>query len=289
MRTRLAANVPGEYYVNSACIDCDTCRQLAPGIFAEANGYSAVVRQPAGPAEERETQRALLACPTAAIARESKGDMAETAGDFPLLLEEDVYYCGYTSAKSFGGSSYFIRRPEGNWLIDAPRYVPALERAFAAMGGIATIFLTHRDDVADAAQYAGRFGAKRIIHRHELAAQPDAEHVVDGTEPFAWSEAFRVIPTPGHTRGHLALLYKERYLFTGDHLAWDRDAEALEANDDYCWYSYAEQTASMERLAAERFEWVLPGHGARVRLANDDMRRAMETLVARMRAAGRSY
>jgi hypothetical protein len=37
--------------------------------------------------------------------------------DFPLLVEEPVYYCGYNSPKSYGGNSYFIRHPAGNWLI----------------------------------------------------------------------------------------------------------------------------------------------------------------------------
>jgi glyoxylase-like metal-dependent hydrolase (beta-lactamase superfamily II) len=28
-----------------------------------------------------------------------------------------------------------------------------------------------------------------------------------------------------------------------------------------CWHDWGIQTASMEKLAAFRFEWVLPGHG----------------------------
>ena len=31
--------------------------------------------------------------------------------DFPLILEEPVYYCGYNSPKSYGGNSYFIGMP----------------------------------------------------------------------------------------------------------------------------------------------------------------------------------
>ena len=37
--------------------------------------------------------------------------------------------------------------------------------------------------------------------------------------------------------------------------------QTLTAFRDVCWYSWPEQTRSMERLAAYRFEWVLPGHG----------------------------
>ncbi len=42
-------------------------------------------------------------------------------------------------------------------------------------GGVRTIFLTHRDDVADAHLYAKHFGAERIIHRQDAGAQKDAE------------------------------------------------------------------------------------------------------------------
>jgi glyoxylase-like metal-dependent hydrolase (beta-lactamase superfamily II)/ferredoxin len=275
--------VPGSFYVNSACIDCDTCRQLAPEVFSEVKGYSAVTKQPEHPEEKRQAYRALLACPTAAIVSDDKEGLSAALKDFPLLMEDNVYYCGFTSPKSFGGSSYLIVRPEGNWLIDSPRYIPALVQKFEAMGGIRTIFLTHRDDVADARLYAERFKAQRIIHIDERSAQPDAEHFIQGTDPVDWSSEFRILVVPGHTRGHIVLLYKQRYLFTGDHLAWDRDRQELVAFDDYCWYSWTEQGKSMERLAAETFEWVLPGHGDRVRLPPDEMKRAMSRLVDAMK------
>ena len=73
------------------------------------------------------------------------------------------------------------------------------------------------------------------------------------------------------------------YLFTGDHLDWDRDAGRLFASEDYCWYSWPEQIESMERLADYRFEWVLPGHGQRVNLPAAEMRSHMTRLVANMR------
>src|SRR5438876_9874757 len=98
--------------------------------------------------------------------------------DFPLLIEEPVYYCGYNSPKSFGGNSYFVRHPEGNWLIDSPKYLPYLVGRFQEMGGLRYIFLTHRDDVADAERYAATFGSTRIIHRAELDSQPGAEIVL---------------------------------------------------------------------------------------------------------------
>ena len=70
-----------------------------------------------------------------------------------------------------------------------------------------------------------------------------------------------IIPTPGHTRGHQVLLYRDRVLFTGDHLAWSPNQKTLIAFRDACWYSWTEQTNSMKKLLPYRFEWILPGQG----------------------------
>ena len=158
------------------------------------------------------------------------------------------------------------RHAAGNWLIDSPKFVTPLVRQLEALGGIAHIFLTHRDDVADAERYAEHFRSRRIIHRDELSSQPGAEVVLDGEGPWELAPGFLAIPTPGHTKGHCVLLFQDRFLFTGDHLDWDRDGRRLSASEDYCWYSWPQQAESMGRLADYRFEWVLPGHGQRVHL-----------------------
>ncbi len=151
------------------------------------------------------------------------------------------------------------------------------------MGGIANIFLTHRDDVADAARYARHFGSRRFIHRAELASQPDAEVVLEGTAVESLESGFVAIPTPGHTAGHVVLLVDQRFLFTGDHLHFDRSRQRLAASPDYCWYSWPRQIESMGRLLAYSFEWVLPGHGQAVHLPPEQMRRQLTDLVDRMR------
>jgi len=278
-------NVPGEFFVDSTCIDCDACRQIAPAVFAEGPGHSFVHRQPEAPTDRRDAVHALLSCPTGSIGCQGTVDVKGTAADFPLTVEEPVSYCGYNSPKSYGGNSYFVRHPAGNWLIDSPKFVAPLVKRLEACGGIARIFLTHRDDVADAARFAAHFRAQRIIHREELASQPDAEMILDGNDPIELANDFLAIPTPGHTRGHCVLLYQDRFLFTGDHLAWDRDGRELEAFYDYCWYSWDKQIESMARLAARQFEWVLPGHGQRVHLPADEMSRQMHSLVERMHGA----
>jgi glyoxylase-like metal-dependent hydrolase (beta-lactamase superfamily II)/ferredoxin len=277
-------NVPGDFFVDSTCIDCDACRQIAPSVFGEADDHSFVRRQPASSADRRSAIQALLACPTGSIGCRGKDDPKAAMSDFPLVVEGPVFYCGFNSPKSYGGNSYFIRHADGNWLVDSPKFVSPLVHRFESLGGINHIFLTHRDDVADAAKYAERFDARRVIHQDELSSQPNAEVVLRGEEPTELAPGFLAIPTPGHTRGHCVLLFEQRFLFTGDHLAWDRHEQRLTAFHDYCWYSWPKQTESMRQLAQFNFEWVLPGHGQRVRLLATAMSRQMTELVERMRA-----
>lgn len=66
---KLPENVAGRFYVDATCIDCDLCRETAPGSFRrnDAEGHSYVYRQPAGPAEEAACRAALEECPVEAI------------------------------------------------------------------------------------------------------------------------------------------------------------------------------------------------------------------------------
>ena len=278
-------NVEGPFFVDSTCIDCDTCRQLAPATFGDTGEFSFVEAQPRDRAETRAALHALIACPTGSIGTADKREVAQAVADFPLPLAGRVWYCGFNSRKSFGGNSYFVEHAGGNWLIDSPRYVEHLAGRFAERGGIRYIFLTHRDDVADAARYAERFGATRIIHRLELAAQPDAERVIEGFDPVELAPGFLAIPTPGHTRGHCALLHQDEYLFTGDHIWWSRVRRRLTASRDVCWYSWPDQVRSVSLLQQYSFEWVLPGHGERAWFPREEMRRQMGRLITAVGAA----
>lgn len=266
-------NAPGPFYVDRTCIDCDTCRQLAPHTFGAAGEHSYVHTQPAA-ADQRAAFRALLACPTASIGTTGENLAREALADFPLALEPGLSYLGFTSKASFGGSSYWV----DGWMVDAPRYHPQI---FMHLPEVRYVFLTHRDDVADAARYAAHFGARRVIHEADLDAMPDAEVVLRGEEPVELEPGFLVIPTPGHTRGHCVLL-RRGLLFSGDHLAWDRAAGRADAHREVCWYSWAEQTRSMEKLLAYDVRRVLPGHGQGFALEPAAMRAELAALVARM-------
>src|SRR2546421_4013969 len=197
VKKRVLENVPGDFFVDSTCIDCDACRQIAPAVFGEAPNTSFVRSQPVSAEDRRQAIRALLSCPTGSIGCLGDDNVKAVMKDFPLMIEEPVFYCGYNSPKSYGGNSYFIRHPAGNWLIDSPKFVAPLVQRLEALGGIVHIFLTHRDDVADAQRYAEHFGSRRIIHRDELSSQPDAEIVLDGEGPWELAPCFLAIWTPG--------------------------------------------------------------------------------------------
>src|ERR1041384_67955 len=100
----LSENVEGAFFVDSTCIDCDTCRQLAPATFGETGNFSFVQQQPRNSAEQRAALQALIACPTGSIGGAAPGETPDVVRDFPLPVAGGVSYCGFNSRKSFGGN-----------------------------------------------------------------------------------------------------------------------------------------------------------------------------------------
>jgi glyoxylase-like metal-dependent hydrolase (beta-lactamase superfamily II)/ferredoxin len=285
---RHPANADGPWFVDERCIDCGTCRDLAPSIFGDARDQAIVVEQPSDADGERDAWLAAQACPTSSI---GTADRRRRPGRlYPREIEpaSGVFDLGYCSPDSFGASAWFLTRPAGNLLVDAPRYTDALVGPLAAAGGVAHVLLTHRDDVADAGRWALRFGARVWIHEADRSAAPFATDILTGDEHVDAELAPGVVavPVPGHTSGSVVYVVDQRFAFTGDSLAWDHDAGDLEAFRSACWYSWSAQTRSLAALAERhRFCWVLPGHGARVRLEPDEMWSRLVALVERMRSA----
>lgn len=279
-RRRLEGNVPGEFFVDSSCIDCDLCRQIAPSVFQAEGDHSVVHRQPAGEDETLRAEMALVTCPTASIGTVVKRDLTAALRALPEPVDENVRFCGFASEDSFGASSYLILHPDGNVLVDSPRFTAPLVRRLEAMGGVRWMFLSHVDDVADHAKFREHFHCDRVMHEDD-AAFP-VERPVQGGDPVRLEDDLLVIPTPGHTAGSQCLLYRDKFLFTGDHVWWDPEERRLGASRRYNWHSWDEQRRSMERLLDRSFEWILPGHGARHRAPAPEMGRLMRDLVARM-------
>ena len=289
IQRRLPQNVPGDFFVDASCIDCDTCSQLAPSVFRDHGEQCSVYHQPEADPETRLALMALVACPTGSIGTTENHNAHIGIDAFPSLVAENVYFCGFTSESSFGAWSYLIVRPEnegGNLLIDSPRFATQLVKKIDGMGGIRQMLLTHQDDIADHRLFRKKFDCERIMHADDGAARIGVERIIEGEETIQLDDDLLLIPTPGHTRGHMVFLYQDRFLFTGDHLAWSGTRETLTAFPSVAWYSWTRQTESMAKLVNYDFEWVLPGHGDMHHDTVPNMRYHLRSCIAWMKAHG---
>ncbi len=280
MITRHDGNATGAWYVDTNCINCKAAQTVAPGLIIERDGQSVFAHQPQSDEERMLAWRARLLCPTASVHSEEDG--AQPAHVFPEPMTEGVERLGYNARHSWGAHSFLIRGKTGNAMVDAPRWTKPVVTAIEARGGLATILLTHRDDVADAERYAEHFGARVFIHADDRSAAPYATNIIEGEAPTPLAPDLLAIPVPGHTKGSVAFLWNEHCLFTGDSLSWDFARNDLRASKHVCWYSWPEQIKSLTRLLDYRFDWIFAGHGGSFHLPADDMRQRLAALVARM-------
>ncbi|CAL5219989.1 g1928 [Coccomyxa viridis] len=256
---------------------------MAPDFFRRRDMQSAVLRQPETEEERFEAFSALLSCPTYSIhgPADAKQEQRAAEESFPRRVAgtENCYHCGYHDELSFGGSSYLIQRPEGNVLVDVPRYNPKLLNRIKDMGGVKYMFLTHKDDVAAHYKWASALGAERIMHKAETNVQQrtnEVEHQIEGEGPWGLpdgSEDCEIIFTPGHAEAHCVLLYKpQKVLFSGDHLAADVVGEWTAKHEDmgdgflgisrsFNCCSVEQQVESCLKLGAYDWLTLLPGHG----------------------------
>ena len=92
-------SIPGQWYIDTACINCGASRHVAPGLIAERNDKSVFIRQPVTPEEQLAAWRAVLICPTASVRSETK-QPRPSAAIFPQQITADVWRCGF-NARSF--------------------------------------------------------------------------------------------------------------------------------------------------------------------------------------------
>eukprot|EP00953_Heterococcus_sp_UTEX-ZZ885_P003919 2620-Heterococcus_DN1.PRE.2 len=196
-KARRASNAPGNLFVDESCIDCDTCRWMAPETYQRVDHASVVSKQPSTQDELRSAYRAMVSCPTGSIRLERPDPMIkEVLADFPLAVDEQrlpgVYHLGFHSKDSYGGTPWLIAREQGGVMVDSPRYSSKLAAAITTMlgGAPAYMLLTHElscdhiaaslsaashqrphaaDDIADHAKWAAAFPTmKRIMHTGDI-------------------------------------------------------------------------------------------------------------------------
>lgn len=288
---------------------------LLPGSY-EPGAFTGVIRQPRNREEYQAARTAVAACPFAAIriskptAPLSPGELGAPWRDWPRRLEDNVWAVGHPSTRNYGALSYFIELPGGGVLVDLPKPSSELFAWLEAHGGVRWLFLSHRDHVQHHAELAARFpGCRRVLGAADVNtrqnAYADATDTVevklgsgpgpmtlDGTPiaPEALADAeLAVLPQPGHTPGSLCLLYRGRFLFSGDHLMYSRHQGHIIAPRLQCWESWERQCRSVSTLVSWaqagqlRFQWLLPGHGEWFRFEGDA--RAAATAEELKRAA----
>jgi ferredoxin len=67
-------NIPGPFYVDNTCIDCDLCRNVAPQFFKrfDEGGSTYVYCQPATAEEFAQAEEARTSCPTESIGNDGE-------------------------------------------------------------------------------------------------------------------------------------------------------------------------------------------------------------------------
>lgn len=306
----------GTITVTRRCCGAGCCRNHAPDLFVELpprgdepaealsdghepGAFTGVRRQPRTAREYQQARVAAAGCafgaiqitkPTNKLPSELRGSPWK---DFPREIEPGVWDLGHPSTRNYGATAYFLEREGGGVLIDLPKPSKALFTWLDDHGGVATIFLTHRDHAQHHGDFAERFPkATRILGRadvntyaHAYAdATTDVELLLDSDRgpltlageplaPEAMADAeFALLPQPGHTPGGFCLLYKGRYLFTGDHLAWSARLGHPFGPRLQCWQDWETHTRSVTQLADWaraghlRFTWLLPGHAEQARI-----------------------
>lgn len=280
-------NAAGQWYIDDRCIRCDAARNWAPGLIdADAAGRSFVARQPVDAAQQAAMWRAAAACPTKSIG--NLDHRTEPSGVFPYPLSDKVLALGHNALSSFGAHSFLVQWPDGNLMIDSPRYNRKLAESVDSLGGIAHILLTHRDDVADSDRWAERYGARVWIGKADSDAAPYATDIT-GDAIAVISPGVLSIPAPGHTQGHVVYHIDDRFLFTGDTLHWNHRRNELDVFPKQTFFSWATLADTMDKLAALNVEWIFPGHGMWHKTSTPEWKRQMSALGPAMRERGQEH
>ena len=250
---RHPANAAGDWFVDERCIDCGTCRELAPALFADVGPQSVVSRQPASPADEVERLAGGAGLPDAvhrhgvpAAASRSPLPPRDRARDRRVRLR--LLLAGLLRGD---GVVRPPRRRQRHGRL-APLHpgppAPAARdgrRARTSSSPTATMWPTPS---------AGRASSAPGCGSTPTTPAPRRSPPTSSRATIPWSSAPGSSPCrcPATRRARPSSSSTTRYLFSGDSLAWSHDRQDLTAFRDACWWSWSAQTASLARLADSR-------------------------------------
>ena len=281
------SNAEGPWFVDTRCIRCDAARNWAPDLIGmDTEGRSFLIAQPVGVEQEAELWRAAAACPTKSIG--NRDHLQVPAGIFPYRMTDSVFALGNNAISSFAAHSFPVARPDGNLMIDSPRFNRPLAGSIDALGGISNVLLTHRDDVADADRWAERYGARVWIGESDADAAPYATDLTGVESVTVISPGAVSIPAPGHTQGHVLYHVDDRVLFTGDTLHWNHRRGEFDVFPKQTFFSWAALADTMDLIATLKVEWVFAGHGMWHEVSAEEWERQMPVLGQAMRDVGQA-
>jgi glyoxylase-like metal-dependent hydrolase (beta-lactamase superfamily II) len=189
-------------------------------------------------------------------------------------------------APSLAIRAFLLRREAGNLVVYAASALEAAAPAIEELGGAARQYLNHRHeamfapDRASAALFVHEDERPAVSERLHVRAAFSRRHLLDGD--------FEVIPTPGHTSGATAYLWRSgghRFLFTGDTILLS-DGEWVGAVLDSS--DRAAYLESLELIRGLDFDVLVPwaasvGQPPFAVVDRSEARRRIEAMVERLR------
>ena len=176
-----------------------------------------------------------------------------------------VYLVEANGRKGFG-YGHFVRRPEGNLILDGSR-ISSFSDAFPeieTLGGVAAVVISDRHlGGKPTNEIAARFGAQVYCSQIEADAMGHRSNAVTIHHVLPYERAHiaggvRLIPTPGHTAGQFATLCEvdgRRILFSSD-FVWRQDGRWRPGNS-----SRRKMKPSFEALRDLDFDTIVPWTG----------------------------
>lgn len=116
-----------------------------------------------------------------------------------------------------------------------------------------------KDDLPYIQGERNREGIKRIVQAIIKVDNPRVDSTFTEGQKIASVE---IIPTPGHTPGHVAFLYED-VLFVGDLVKTNKGK--IKRFPSLTTWNKAIMDISLQQIKSYNFEWICPAHGTPVR------------------------
>jgi glyoxylase-like metal-dependent hydrolase (beta-lactamase superfamily II) len=164
---------------------------------------------------------------------------------------------------TLGGTAYLIIEPTGNILVDSPAWSRANRDFLIEMGGVKSIFLTHRGGSGRVTEIATELECHPICQEQEAYTIPEIK-VTTFQHQFNINDRLAAIWTPGHSPGSSCLYYNNYggVLFSGRHLLPDATGlpVPLKMPKTFHWPRQLRSVATIwTEFPASRLRYICPG------------------------------